>query len=466
MRSGSFAINWENYNLKTLFWGSAVALAVLGTTSAATADSAKTLGGLVIESDDHNFLFSLGGRIQFDYTGILPDKSSPFDSGAAENDSGFYFRRVFISLAGRIYGWRYRIDEDISNTSNPAAGFNDVYVSRDLWDYGTVRIGQTKPWRSLDELTSNNDIVLMNRNAVSAVGLLGGRDFQQGVFYRYFKDNALASSDSAWAGASIYSLNKAGATTDQGTGTPTQGIGYNARIAYAPIVAASEWLHVGASYSSDHADNGAKLTAGNTDWYSYKGVTQNVASLSGTQPATSPTQANIAGGDNPSAATWTGELSGVYGPGYFQGEIGQAKLRQRTAATSSGPNAQTVDAFSVLGSVYLTGESKIYNTDIATMKAPTPLHSYGALELAARYDFIKNHDLPAGNTTVCKPAVGVIPAGTTINNCSISTLSFGVNYYLNSAVRLMLDYNRAQFDLGSAGKDKPDSINARFQLAF
>ncbi len=447
-------------------WRSALAVAALTATDAALADSARTLGGLVIESEDGNFVFSLGGRVQFDYTGILPDKHSDFDSGAAENDSGFYFRRVFLSLSGKVYGWRYRIDEDISNTSNPAAGFNDVYVSHDLWSYGTIRLGQTKPWRSLDELTSNNDIVFMNRNAVSAVGLFGGRDYQQGLFYRYFKDGAFINGDSAWAGASVYSLNKAGASTNQGTGTPTQGIGYNARLAYAPIVKPTEWLHVGATFSSDHADNGAKLNAGSTDWYSFKGVSQNLASLGGTQPATSPTSTEIAGGNNPSVTTFTGELSGVYGPAYFQGEIGQAKFRQHTASASSGPNQQTVDAFSVLGSVYLTGESKVYDTNIATMKAPKPIHPYGAVELAVRYDFIKNHDLPDANTTVCKPAVGAIPTGTTIDNCSISALSFGVNYYINSAVRVMVDYNRAEFDLGSAGKDKPDSVNARFQLAF
>jgi len=437
-----------------------------GVSGSALADRATTLGGLVIKSDDGNFVGSLGGRIQFDYTGISPDKNSVFDSGAAEDDSGFYFRRVYISLAGQIYGWRYRIDEDISNTSNPAAGFNDVYAAHDLWQFGTVRLGQTKPWRSLDELTPNTDTLFTSRDVVSAVGLLGGRDYQQGVFYRYTHAHTLLPDDNAWAGFSVYSLNKAGASTDQGTGTSTQGIGYNFRAAYAPILHADRWLHVGANYSSDHADNGAKLTSGSTDWYSYKGLTQNIVSFAGTQPATNPTTAEIAGGDNPNVVTIIGELGGAFGPGFLQGEYGEAKFRQPTALSATVPNIQTVEAFDIQGSFFFTGETRGYDPSIATSIAPKPQHTFGAVELAARYDFIRNRDLPKGDTTVCAPAVGKIPAGSTIDKCAISTITVGLNYYVNSSVKFMVDYDFGKFDLGSAGADKPDALNARFQLVF
>jgi len=441
------------------------ALAASLVSSAAYADSASTLGGIVVRSDDGNFVGSLGGRIQFDYTGIFPDSGSKFDSGAAENNNGFYFRRVYLTLAGKIYGWRFRIDEDLSNTSTPAAGFNDVYVSHDLWDYGTVRLGQTKPWRSLDELTSNLDNIFTNRNAVSAVGLLGGRDYQQGVFYRYNKEKAFSSADNFWGGVSVYSLNKAGASTNQGTGVPTQGIGYNARVVYAPIVTSKAWVQLGGNFSSDHADNGATLSAGSTDWYSYRGLTQTIVSLRGTQPATTPTTALIAGGNNPSVDTAIGEVASAFHSAYFQGEFGQARFRQGTGSANN-PNKQTVTAFSVLGSYYLTGETKIYDPSIGAIRSPKPLHNYGALEVAARYDFIQNHDLPNNNTTVCKPTVGAITTGSTITKCTISTITLGLNYYINSYIRVALDYDIGKFDLGAAGKDQPEAINARFQLSF
>jgi phosphate-selective porin OprO/OprP len=441
--------------------------ALLGVSGAALADNATTLGGIVVKSDDGNFVGSLGGRIHFDYTGIMPDKGSSFDSGAAENDSGFYFRRVYISLAGKIYGWRYRIDEDIANTSNPAAGFQDVFVSHDIGDYGTVRIGQTKPFRSMDELTSNNDKIFTERNVNSATGLLGGRDYQEGVFYRYSRPGTLKSDDNFWGGVSVYSLNKAGASTNQGTGTPTQGMGYNGRLAYAPIISDRNFLHIGASYSSDHADNGAKLTSGDSVWYSYKGVAQNLVSFSGTQPSTGPTATNIGGGNNPSVTTITGELAGAAGPVYLQAEYGTAKFRQPTPVKSGVPNQQTVDAYSAEVSFYPTGESKKYDTTIASYATPKPLHSYGALELALGYNFIKNRDLPAANTgSVCGPAAGKIRSGTVIDKCDLSYLTAGVNYYPNANVRFMIDYYYGTFDLGNAGKDIPKAVNARLQIAF
>jgi phosphate-selective porin OprO/OprP len=441
-------------------------------TGTALADSAKTLGGLVIESDDGNFLASLGGRIHFDYTGIMPDNGGTnggkFDSAASENDSGFFFRRVFLSLSGKLYGWRYRIDEDFSNASNPANGFQDVYISHDFFGFTTLRVGQTKPWRSMDELSSNNDILFTSRNAVSTVWLLGGRDFQDGLFYRGSKKSMLLPTDNLWGGVSFYSLSKAGASSDQGTSTPTQGLGYTARLAYAPIVKTNEWLHFGASFSSDHADNGGKLTAGSSDYYSYKGVSQNIISFAGVQPTTANngTLNNIPGGDNPSVTTEIGELAGAFGPAYFQAEMGQAKFRQHTSQVKGAPNEQDADAYSISASVFLTGETKRYDTDIASFAMAKPKHNFGAIELAARYDFIRNRDLPEDNTVVCKPALGTIKKGEYIDKCDISELTFGVNYYFNPAVRLMIDYAIGEVDLGSAGEDKPDALNARLQLVF
>jgi phosphate-selective porin OprO/OprP len=457
----------------------ATAACFLGAASFGTAwaDSAQTLGGIVVRSDDGNFIGSLGGRIHFDYSGIIPDKSSPFDSGAVENDSGFYFRRVYITLTGKVYGWRYRIDDDISNTSNPANGFQEMFISHDIGKYSTVRIGQTKPWRSLDELSSNNEIETTGRNIMSATGLFGGRDYQQGVFYRYSHPGTFRGSDLLWSGISVYSLNKAGTSTDQGTGTPTQGIGYNARLAYAPIATERAWLHFGATYSSDHADNGAALTSGSSDWYSYKGLTQNLVSLKGTQPgcftvtttnpvACTSTTAEIVGGNNPDAVTVTGELAGAFGPGFLQAEFGQAKFRQPVPTKTGIPNEQTADAFAIVGSFYVTGETKRYDQSIASYATPKPLHEYGALELVAGYDSIRNRNIPPKDTSVCAPAAGAIPSGHDITKCELHYYTAGLTYYANTNVRFMLDYYYGTFDLGNSGSDRPKSINARMQLAF
>jgi phosphate-selective porin OprO and OprP len=444
------------------------ALAVLASAAlggAAHADSAKTLGGIVVTSDDGNYVASLGGRVQFDYTGILPDKGSSFDSGDEENDSGFYFRRVYLTLTGRIYGWRYRIDEDFSNTSNPAAGFKYVFVSHDIGQYGTVRIGQAKPWRSVDELASDLDTPFMERNVNSSSGLYGGRQYTQGVFFRYSRPG-FTSYDHFWGGASVYSLNSAGATTNEGTGTPTQGLGYNARLSYQPILQPGRWLHIGANFSSEHADNGASLTAAESAWYSYKGVTQTIASFAGSPQPASASLANLGGGNNPSVNITQGELAGAYGPVYLQSEFGLARFSQPTASAKGVPNVQNVYDFSGEVTYYLTGESRNFDTDAGSFAKPKPKHDFGAVEVALGYNFIKNRDIPSGDTSVCKPSLGSIPTGTTITKCDLSFVSAGVNYYVNNNVQFMLDYYYGDYDIGNAGTDRPKAVNARMQIWF
>ena len=92
------------------------AIAALLAAPAAYADTPTTKGGLTIKSDDGRFEATVGGRIHFDGVMLNAD-----DSQTANNEnSGFYFRRVFITLKGKAYGWSYQIDEDISNVSSKA----------------------------------------------------------------------------------------------------------------------------------------------------------------------------------------------------------------------------------------------------------------------------------------------------------------------------------------------------------
>ncbi len=48
---------------------------------------------------------------------------------------------------------------------------------------GKFTIGHFKPYRSMEELTSSNEITMMERPFASATGLYNGRQFQQGVGY-------------------------------------------------------------------------------------------------------------------------------------------------------------------------------------------------------------------------------------------------------------------------------------------
>jgi len=412
--------------VRTLFKLSAFAVAALALTAqSAYADNASTKGGLTIKSDDGRFEANVGGRIHFD--GALLNADSKEISAGNEN-SGFYFRRVFITLKGKAYGsWLYQIDEDISSTSSPGAGFNDVWIAKQFGETQTVYMGQHKPWRSLDEMASNNDVIFLERNALSANGLFGGRDYTNGVYYKY-ADNGL------WAGVSGYSQTK----VSKGN---TQGAGANARIAYAPLNSDGQVVHVGLTYSQDQFDLAAanpgfgSPTSGYSTSYSKSGASFNVFSFANNAGAGGSARAEIA----------TAELMGIFGPVFLQGEYGQAKYK-REGDTRDG---QKVDAYSVTASWYVTGESKVYKAADATYGAAKPKSVDGAVELAVRYEGVKNKDTDA----------------------KITALTIGANYYVNPNVRFMLDYSMAKAD-GTTGlqagvtESKPKALMARAQIAF
>lgn len=408
--------------MRTLFKLSAFAAAALAVTAqSAFADSASTKGGLTIKSDDGRFEATVGGRIHFD--GALLNTDS--NQTANNENSGFYFRRVFITLKGKAYGWGYQIDEDISSTSSPGAGFNDVWLNKSFGD-NTVYFGQHKPWRSLDELASNNDVVFLERNVLSANGLFGGRDYTDGVYYKY-------AADGLWAGASFYSQTK----VSKGN---TQGAGGNVRLAYAPINEEGKVLHVGATYSEDQFDLVAgnagfgAPTAGYSTSYSKVGASYNVFAFANTAGAAGTAKAD----------TFTVEALGVVGPVFLQGEYGKAKFKRRGDAA----NGQSVDAYSVTASWYVTGESKVYKAGDGSYGAAKPKDVDGAVEVAVRYDATKNKDTDA----------------------KVDALTFGVNYYVNPNVRFMVDYSLSKLD-GVAGVTagqtaKPKALMARAQIAF
>ncbi|MGH8456954.1 MAG: OprO/OprP family phosphate-selective porin [Stenotrophobium sp.] len=412
--------------MRPLFKYSAIAAAiVMASTSAAYADSASSNGGLTVKSDDGRFEATLGGRVHFDGALLNADTANQTANNEA---SGFYFRRVFISLNGKAYGWMYKIDDDVSSTTTPAAGFNEVWLGKKFGD-NTVYLGQAHPWRSLDELASNNELVFMERNALSANGLFGGRDYTQGVYYKY-------ASNGLWLGASGYSQTKAGKGTTEGTGG-------NARVAYAPINAPGALLHVGVTYSVDQFDLNAtnpgfgSPTAGYSTAYSKSGATFNVFSFAAT-PAVTSAKVNTA----------TAELMGIIGPVFLQGEYGTAKYKDDTPGTNPN-NGQTVNAYSATASWFVTGESRVYKADNASYGTPKPKSVDGAVEVAVRYDNVKNKDTGA----------------------KVDSITLGANYYVNPNVRFMLDYAICKADKTSglaagATEAKPKALMARAQFAF
>jgi phosphate-selective porin OprO and OprP len=355
-----------------------------------------TKGGIKVTSNDKKFEASIGGRIHFDAYLFENDLVDP--TGTTE------FRRTRLTFAGKAYGWDYKLENDFA-AGGGLEGFRDVFIATNALG-GKVTIGQFKPYRSMEELTSSNEILMMERPFATATGLFSGRQFRQGVGY-------LRGSDNYTFGVSAFN------TRDAATAR-NEGVGASARFTWVPINTAESTLHFGVSASVENANQGTPNLVATANYAGRRGPSQAIANTTG------------ASGD--SVEHIGVEAAGSFGPMFFQSEY--------ALATFGAPlgRDQDVTTFYVQGSWLLTGEHKPYKA--ATGVFGSPKVDGGAWELTARYDTIENED---------------------VRGLEVSSTTLGLNYYVNPAMRFMLNYTRGDNELTG---DDTSQFALRTQFAF
>jgi phosphate-selective porin OprO and OprP len=419
-------------------------IAGVGLAALLHADDAQADGAFQVKSADGNISGNLGGRLELDGYYDDNDNGSKIGSGVAGSDSSdsFRFRRAWLTLTGDVYGFDYHIDYDfVTNALQRAC------ISHQALPHGRVYVGQEKPWASLDEIASDTDTPFLERNIASSSGVNSVATYTNGLYYSW-NDRLLSDGDNLWFGLSGSSLHR----LTGGTDTSTQGTAFNARVAYAPIVAEDRWLHFGVSFINANAAVGSTTSGTNALLASY--VYGN--HFDSNEKLTLASYPVSATGTRPHSNTIGGELAGAYGPGYLQAEYDDARFHE------TGQLDNAVKAYSVTAAVTLTGETRPYKAGDATYGGITPSHAYGAFEFAVRYEKARN-DGSNGVFTGLGLA-GVKASTATLDQ--VSLLSVGLNYYPNAHVRFMLDYEHGRADLGRAGTDSPNTVAGRVQLFF
>jgi phosphate-selective porin OprO/OprP len=360
-----------------------------------------TKGGMKLTSGDGKFEASLGGRIHFD--------AYAFDQDVTPTTDTTEFRRARLTLSGKAYGWEYKMENDFAAGTN-LDGFRDLFVARNMLG-GKVTIGHFKPYRSMEELTSSNEILLMERPSTSATGIYSGRQFQQGVGY-------LRAGGNYTFGVSAFNLRSAPTAR-------TEGVGVSGRATWAPLNDGTTTLHLGGSVSHENLNKGTPNFSAVSNYAGRRGPSLTVAT----------TTAAI--GTNDSQIDTLGlEAAFVNGPFFLQSEYARASYGQANGS------AQDVDAFYVQGSLMLNGGKKPYKPATGVFGSPVVAADKGLWELVARWDMMENGDLADTRTT--------------------STV-LGVNYYINPNMRMMLNWTKGKNDRNG---DEPSQLALRTQFAF
>jgi phosphate-selective porin OprO and OprP len=401
----------------------------------------------------------LTSRLQFDfgdYLNVHPQQST----GPHSLTSGVNARRARIGVLGKFAGdWNYALifDGGGSNDGTQQSIIENAYVTYNGFRPVAIDLGYIDvPW-TLDESTSSNDIMFMERSEIGNVVTNLASGDNRAAF------GARSNDDRYWAGAYL-----TGPTSGSlHTGSNQQQLAGVARATYQALQGPDYSLHVGV--------DGEYVFAPRADGSSSSSTGDTVTFTDRPELRVDPT-AFLNTGNIPAknAAAVGGELAGGWQSLFFQGEYYHIFVDQAGLSATSPKPELNFDGFYTEASWTITGESRKYIPATGAYSAIVPDHPFslknggwGAFELAARYAYIdlNDHDTPGVSPLVTGGVFGGRVQG----------IALGVNWYPVRNIRFMLNYihnvvNKLPVTtaLGgtSTGGVTIDAIALRTQVAF
>lgn len=363
--------------------------------------------GMRSEGGEGAFQYQWFGMIQNDWAWFWDDGK---DYGEDANP-GTEFRRIRLGSTGKLYGnvkWWAEVDFAHSDVR-----LADMWIELAQCAFGNVRVGHMKEPTSFDFLTSDKFNQFMERNSV--FDLSPGRNTGVMVHGNVADDKVL------------YQVGMFRQANDTGADTSNAKDGeynFTARVCGRPYMRddGTTWIHVGGAVSyRDYADDA--LAFG-----SKGGTNQN------------PTLAGVAGTAD-DGMQYGLEAAYVQGPWSFLAEWGMVN------ANFVGASDPDIDAWSIEGAWWLTGENTGYDKTNGGWGRTSPKHNFGdgtgagAWQLALRY------------------------AQSHFDDEELAALTLGVNWWLNPNTRVTLNVTHADPD-DTAVNEPLDSIGLRFQVDF
>lgn len=419
------------YSTLAVFIGSSVGIA--------HADLAETKGGITVKTDDGRFEAKIGGRVHWDSNIPLDDDADNIEQGVGEQRTDAFFRRARLTIDGKAYGWNWKFENDFAGQTdsvscaaqtitvpeptgtatsvtvtkpaqtcegNAGRGFREVWIGTQVFG-ANLRLGQAKPYRGMEEITSSNEILFMERPFASASGIY--RQFQEGIFLDR------AGKNWGW-GVSVYDLRDA-------AGAETDGIGSSARVYFAPMMSDTSVLHLGLSGGIDNPANNFTVAPSSLRYSGRSGPT-----------------ASLGASTVKEQTTYALELAGKAGPVYGQAEYAMATFSEDVN------DDEEVNTYYVQVSYLLTGETKPYDIKKGVFKSPKPKNASGAWEAKVRYDFAESKEVTV--------------------ETEVTQLAVGLNWFINPNVRMMFEYLSGEAEPANADTRKLDVLATRLQLSF
>lgn len=424
----------------------------------------------ICTADDQNCI-AITSRVHWDVGGYNYRPNSAATT-PQQLDSGENLRRARIGILGRFFGdWDYALIYDFGGSSDgfggtapgslPGGGVSGV-------ENAYLRYTGFKPFGgkmaiegglfdlpyTLDEATTSNDILFMERSSASNIATnIAAGDFRSAFGVRWWSNELFVGA--YVTGPSAGAIHSASSTSPNGT---SEQYGAVARVAGQIISGKDYSLHIGAD--AEWLIQPARNLATGAQTFTLSDRPE--LRIDPTTLITTGAIANASG-----AQVYSAEAAATYGPLILQGEYYLYSI-ERTANTGlppfGAPPLRFQGGYAQAGYV-LTGENHKYNTDSASYAGIKPANPFslsgggwGAWEIAGRVSAIDLNDRLA-------TATGIAGGRQTVYTAAL-------NWYINDNVRFMFDYLHGDVSrlpnptsTVNAGS-KFDAIAMRTQVAF
>ena len=377
------------------------------------------------------------GAFTFKPRGVIEADGAAFFErrGGYDYNNGTGLRRARIGLEGTAFKWfNYRLEVDFAGN---AVNVTDAYLQYTKIPKTVLTLGQHKAPFGLESNNSDNYNMFLERGMFTNAFGNAGAERRIGLSAAYAPRETINLAIGLFGDNESISRSTGSPVTD----TPDESWGINGRATWEPLFQPNRIVHLGLSgfyrtaLKSGDVEDAVRLS----DRPNIRIDNGNIAD-SGVIPFVK--SLHYAGA----------EAAAVFGPLTVAGEAGRLWL----ARTSGLPN-EHFTGFYGYAAYFLTGETRPFkggNFDRVRPYKEVGKDGLGAFEVALRYD-----RLDLSNTPV------ILRAGN-----EASSVTLGLNWYLNPFAKLMFNYVRFRGDntpLDPIGNDTGgDVLATRLHLDF
>jgi phosphate-selective porin OprO/OprP len=379
----------------------------------------NTKGKLEIASQDGNYKWRVGGRLQADTTFGLGDVNFGSEAGNPITE----FRRARIYLSGEMHKlWKFKFQYDFAGQAAAAdtAGIRDAYIAYKGFKPVTITLGHHKMPLSMEELTSSKYITFIERSQlVNGIVADTGGGRQYGISAKGHFNDMFTAALGAYAGTA----------NEDASDSQTGLVG---RVTFSPIHEKTKMVHLGLGFEHSRDQSGGFNIDGEPEIHPGRDILENE------------------GGTHRESNTWVAEAAAIYGPWSIQAEYASNELSESNAGI---PDIDA-DAWYIYGSYYLTGESRNYKWKKGSysqtkVKNPLGKGGYGAWEVALRFT---SGDYENDIASTASSDADIITAG--LNWYPINNVRFSANYVNVVDSNTLADGElAADLDAGSTADD-------------